>query len=117
MLEENFISHNDGIWEWHMVNNLTATNATEYKAILLDKLHTLKARAFIFHFGNECYIDSAGIATLLTLQRKFKSLKTQIVLCTQCEHIREAFFLTKLDVLFPLESSIEASLSSIRANF
>lgn len=117
MLEPNFFDHGDGILEWEMLDNLTATNANEYKSVLLDKLQTLDVRAFIFHFGSGCYIDSAGIAALLTLQRKFKGLKTPIVLCTQSEHIREVFFLTKLDVLFPLESTVEASLSKIRANF
>jgi|GEM_PF-928788 len=110
------IDHQNGIIEWEMLDQLTAANAPAFKEQVLEKSQSLGAQVFILHFGKESYIDSAGIATLVTLQRKFKRIKAQIMLCTESEPIREVFFLTKLDKLFPMELTLQAALENIRSN-
>ncbi|MBT3784038.1 STAS domain-containing protein [bacterium] len=106
--------HGDGILEWILGEHLTATVSSEFKQTVLSTTEKLKPREVIIHFAEEGYVDSAGIASLVTLQRQFRKLNASISICTKSEAIREVFFLTKLDRLFPLESDLDQTLEKLR---
>ena len=67
----------------------------------------------ILDFSNVEYLSSAALGKLITMDKKVKSAKGKLRLCSIRPDIYEVFAITKLNKLFAIDDNQEKALASI----
>src|SRR5262245_59302194 len=83
---------------------LVVANRRQLKQAVLDEIDR-GGRRFVIDFANASYIDSAGLGVLVSLSKKIRENRGQLLLENLNEDLRTLFELTKLDTLFDIDSS------------
>jgi anti-sigma B factor antagonist len=83
---------------------LVVANRRQLKQAVLDEIDR-GGRRFVIDFANASYIDSAGLGVLVSLSKKIRENRGQLLLQNLNEDLRTLFELTKLDTLFEIDSS------------
>lgn len=83
---------------------LVVANRRQLKQAVLDEIDR-GGRRFVIDFANASYIDSAGLGVLVSLSKKIRENRGQLLLENLNEDLRTLFELTKLDTLFEIDGS------------
>jgi anti-sigma B factor antagonist len=80
---------------------LVVGNRESFKVQVLNEIDAGQ-RHFAFDLAECSYLDSAGLGTLLVLQKRIKALAGTLTLENPNDDVRELFALTKLDTVFKI---------------
>ena len=80
---------------------LVVGNRESFKVQVLSEIDAGQ-RNFAFDLAECSYLDSAGLGTLLVLQKRIKALAGTLTLENPNDDVRELFALTKLDTVFKI---------------
>jgi anti-sigma B factor antagonist len=70
-------------------------------------------RKIILDFSTVEYLSSAALGKLITMHKKVKEAKGQLILCNIRKDILEVFTITKLNKVFDIQDNLEKSLSRL----
>jgi anti-sigma B factor antagonist len=70
-------------------------------------------RKIILDFSTVEYLSSAALGKLITMHKKVKEAKGQLILCNIRRDILEVFTITKLNKVFDIQDNLEKSLSRL----
>lgn len=83
-----------------MPQQLVVGNRIELKKLVMDQLETRGCRSFEFHFDRTDYIDSSGLGSMATLEKRIREVGGRLKMCGFNEDLAELLEITKLCSLF-----------------
>jgi anti-sigma B factor antagonist len=96
------LARNDQVVEVTLEGQLVAADRLELKQAIVQELER-GGRLFRIDFEHTRYIDSAGLAALVSLNKRIRDAEADLRLAHLNRELRTLFQLTKLDVLFRLD--------------
>jgi anti-sigma B factor antagonist len=100
----------NGVTIVKIVGQLIVGNRHELKTQLQEALDRGETR-FLIDCSETGYIDSSGLAALVTLARKVREQGGEIRIAALNEDLRSLFELTKLDTVFPIAPTAAEALA------
>lgn len=91
---------------------LIVGNRQELKDLVLARLEE-GARDFVIDFSRTGYIDSSGLGVLVSVSKKIREVRGELVLASLNEDLQTLFELTKLDTLFQIRNDLEEALAAL----
>ncbi len=91
---------------------LIVGNRQELKDLVLARLGE-GARDFVIDFSRTGYIDSSGLGVLVSVSKKIREVRGELVLASLNEDLQTLFELTKLDTLFQIRNDLEEALAAL----
>lgn len=74
-----------------------------------------KTPALLLDFGDVAFIDSSGIAALITYFRESKEFDGRLALCNVRAPIQNVFNLVSLGTFFPIYDDVDSALTAMRS--
>jgi anti-sigma B factor antagonist len=103
-------TNQNGVTIVQIGGQLVVGNRQELKTLIQEELDR-GANKFLIDCSETGYIDSSGLAALVTLARKIREQGGDLRVAGLNEDLRALFELTKLDTLFPISPTPAEALA------
>ena len=71
-----------------------------------------KPPVLVVNLAEVPYMDSSGVATLVEALQQCRAANLSLLLCAMQDRVRSIFEIARLDMVFTIETSLEAALDS-----
>ena len=90
---------------------LDTVQVEEIGETLYDLVDSRNCKRLVLDFTAVRFLSSSALGILITLQKKAKTIKGQVVLCALKDDLRKVFQITKLEKLFTFAKTEEEALA------
>lgn len=105
----------EGILEFRLCDDLTASNANEFKDVVQEKIDDQNsAEAYLLNFLDVQFLDSSGISALIFLHRKIVKASKKLAIVYDNDVVEEVFVLTKLNKIFNLYKDFDEAVDDLQ---
>ena len=99
----------DEVLEIKILENLVSSKSSEFKEFFISCIEEEPSN-ILLNFALIDFLDSSGISSLVSMNRKLKKLNINLAIYFESEIIEEVFILTKLNKLFKLFNDYDEAL-------